>query len=155
MACELHVHTRDAEPPLTFEQHHTTPQSWQLFAINVADGGVDAARAVGPEVYEQLAVSSSLGLARIGLYDPRTTELARTCHGNVHYWIVKLMRYAADATPGEIDARNLEAIIRSFRSKHGGIRTRVFAEAIEAPRRYIAAGHDLRELMRHGLWGQA
>jgi hypothetical protein len=153
MACELHVHTRDAEPPLTFEQHHTTPQSWQHLRAQRRRRRSRGAR--DRAFYEQSPCREPRPRDPIGLYDPRTTELARTCHGNVHYWIVKLMRYAADATPGEIDARNLEAIIRSFRSKHGGIRTRVFAEAIEAPRRYIAAGHDLRELMRHGLWGQA
>lgn len=153
--CELHVHSRDAEPPLTSEAHHTTPQSWQLFALNVTEHGIDHAQRVSVQVYEQIAVMARMGLARTELYDPRTVQLARTCHGNVHHWIVELMRYTSRATPGEVDALNLEAIIRHFRAQNGGVRTRVFAEACEAPRRYVAAGHSLRELMHHGLWGQA
>lgn len=145
--CNLHAHH---EPePLTSEDHHVEPQAWQHFKMT--GHGVEA------RAMEERAAGA--GMLYTKLYNPHTVRLAPTCHRNVHFWIVKIMKafeaLAAVHSPGAIDDEVLlDQAVRDVRSQTG-VRGMVFQTAIEAPRLHMEHGGSLRRLVDAKLYGNA
>jgi len=102
--------------PQWYELHHVIPQAWQ-FAWP-ADG-------------------------RTVIWDRRTMPLCRTGHGNVHYWIVRLMREVRDGTLHQQPLRRVNLTRR----------TKEFAIARLALTRFTEAGGDLTALAKAGRMG--
>jgi len=125
--CELH--TRHAPKPEYFEKHHIIPQSWQ-------------------RVWKPDSPSAKL-------WDPRTMTLCRTSHGNVHFWLVNLMRaYSASAEPRSVD-QAVAAAVTKYKVTHTmWIKPKEIKVARMAMDRYLEAGGDLYGLGQVGQWGQ-
>lgn len=148
-ACELHGSSNHAPEPLTVEQHHLIPQAWQHFA---QQGAKDAL----PEERARWARGAATA-GVVVLFDPRTVGVAPTCHRNVHYCIVALMR-ALNAEPASSRDTLHPEFVRAIRRKlsvRGGMHGAEFECAQLALVRYAAAGHKLSELQAAGLYGEA
>jgi hypothetical protein len=148
--CELHK--SHSPEPLTSEQHHVTPQAWQHFKQT---GDHESALNIELACAPGNLVSAGIVPA---LYDKRTVRVAPTCHRNVHFWIVKIMKsfeaHGVTNSWQEDEEFLLDEAIKHVRSiYHAG--GSMFGTAILASSRYLEAGGSLRDLCSERLYGYA
>lgn len=133
VGCSLH---RGHSPEPTYlEAHHIIPQAWQA-TWRPDDPGPDPAPSPDhPSLF---------------LWDGRTAALCRTGHGNVHYWIVAMMKAARD-----LRVYDVPRLMHEVRSKLVGHvpGTEDYALAASALIRFQEAGGDLATLIRAHQWG--
>lgn len=131
--CDLH---RGHEPEPTYlEVHHVVPQAWQ--ATWQPDGR-------GP------FPAPSPDHPGLNLWDARTTKVCRTGHGNIHFWIVRLVHAADDL--GVDDVPRLMHEVRSGLVHHSP-GTDDYAVAAAALIRFQEAGGELGTLIAAREWG--
>lgn len=134
LACVLHHH--HAPAPTYQELHHVIPQAWQ-------------AHWQPPKPWPNAGRSPDR--PGLELWDARTVAICRTGHGNVHFWLVKIMREVT-ATP---DLGQAEHDVKAHARATGLIASvQDFAQAVEAMTRWIDAGGTLDDLAAHHLWGE-
>lgn len=153
--CELHK-THSPEP-LTSERHHVTPQAWQLYKTT---GDGESARKLQSMMLPSAVLLSAAQRPQMAgaLYDKRTVAVAPTCHRNVHFWLVKVMKAFDELVrlnpQIEKELTLLETAVVHVRSIYHP-RGRVFDTALLAPTRYLEAGGSLRDLCAQRLYGYA
>lgn len=97
--------------PTYLELHHVIPQSWQKFWSGNTE-----------------------------LWDPHTVPLCRTGHGNVHFWLVWLMKNYDGSIPKI-------PLMEKYVRKEAAI-------ARQAMERWIEHGGSIEALRARKLWGQ-
>lgn len=143
--CEVHG-SHNFLPKYT-EEHHVVPQGWQQLWH--------------PEFYVPGKDQIRFPFAGKGTdgrwnWDNRTTTLCRNGHGNVHYWVVMLMKdlavlHRSDPAIDESTALiQASANVRVYDPKW---HRQEYHYGLEAPRRWLAAGGSLKLLTRLRQWG--
>lgn len=124
--CEVHI---DHSPRTTFQEiHHIIPRAWQAFWQ--PEMPPHPGRADGQQ-----------------LWDSRTIAVCRTGHGNIHFWIVAMMKvYKPELTVLEVATK-----VRVQYAAHVGHND--YAWAIQALERYQRVGGDLAALIHAGQYG--
>lgn len=124
--CEVHV---DHSPQATYQEiHHIIPRAWQAFWQPALPPF--PSRADGQQ-----------------LWDGRTVNVCRTGHGNIHFWIVAMMKaYTPEMTVLEVTTK-----VRVLNAEHVGHND--YAWAIQALERYQQVGGDLAALIYAGQFG--
>lgn len=141
------IHRSHSPAPTYTELHHVIPQAWQV-----------AWQPPAPWPFE----GASPDRPGVRLWDARTVALCRTGHGNVHYWLVAIMREidqlarAAKAVPtSALLDRAYKQVKRDAHAEHRSVVSAEVAISEEAIRRYTdLAGGALATLIDAHLWGQ-
>jgi hypothetical protein len=121
--CEAHKAHRPE--PTYLEYHHVIPQAWQKL------WKPDGKKAV--------------------IWDPRTVALCRTGHGNVHYWLVKMMKTFADLSTK--DAYVITPSVAVLLKGEKYVRREVNTAHL-AMDRWVAAGGSLKALWDNDHFGE-
>lgn len=143
--CALHHH-HSPEPTYT-ELHHVVPQAWQVAWQPPAPWSN-----AGPSPDRRTP-----GGKPVILWDARTTPICRTGHGNVHYWLVAIMRaFAAEGKdrPGTGIGRAVHEARMNARAKGHAPAIADLETATQAMTRWLDAGGQLELLVAAGLWGE-
>lgn len=139
--CE--AHRRHSPAPTYTESHHIVPQAWQAVyrpSQPWPNGGKSPDRR-NPDRTPFL------------LWDARTVSLCRTGHGNVHFWLVLVMRHLETLQLGRPTTDQLTGAIRdALRDRKREVRADV-AIARQGIERYLAVGGDLTTLFAAGEYG--
>lgn len=131
VGCAAHkTHRPKLWAPL--ELHHVIPREWQAFYTPT------------PSTVSGTLPPPTTAVATVVLWDARTVALCRTGHGNVHYWIVRLMR--------EVKAKRTEDPALASAALVGG-RTEEQRIALLALTRMVEAGGSLVALADAGHLG--
>lgn len=152
-ACD--IHKSHAPHPLYTERHHIVPQAWQAFWRPEGPQGSNSARRASLVMAGDIEAAA---LVAPHLWDPRTTNLCRTGHGNVHFLLVRLMRKFAEGVlnqPVEPSKFDAWVDVLSRIAFHGERPPR--SELVVAKLgivRWVEAGGSLEALTNAGLFGE-
>jgi hypothetical protein len=138
VGCEAHkFHT---PTPTYLEIHHVIPQAWQRAWWPTSGSFLPPAGTL----WGSLPGDKREGVA---LWDPRTAALCRTGHGNVHWWLVKMMKWHEANKPAELQPLKTMLNSDKFVRKDAQI-------AYLAMERFVAAGGKLEDLIAKRLYGE-
>jgi hypothetical protein len=134
------AHSTHAPAPTYLELHHVIPQAWQ--------------RHWQPEINTVKGFAKAVSFEAIGVPDPiwdeRTIALCRTGHGNVHYWLVKMMQRYQELN--EVDPPLLTPMKVLLNGEHKFVRKDA-QFAYLGMQRFAEAGGSLRDLCKFKLYG--
>lgn len=133
IGCDVH---RSHDPaPAYLEVHHVIPQAWQATWRPEGRGPFPA---------------PSPDTKGLELWDARTATVCRTGHGNIHFWIVRMMHVADDLAVDDVPRLMHEVRSRLVGHSPG---TDDFAVASSALIRFQEVGGDLGTLIAAREWG--